>query len=496
MDKKLELLESLKAKKKYRGLDDLLFFNKYILEGDPERRKLFVEHVHGEWSEWYKNSKARIKVVLVPRACFKSTFFTVGKALQDVAANRDSRILVANATLGNSQKFLGDIKNHLRKNNELISLYGSFYDKELKWNENEIEVSGRSLGAREPTITAAGVGGNLVSQHYSKIIADDLMNLENSSTRYQVDKVVDWWKRSFSLLDYDGEMIVIGTRWSYYDLYAYIMDKFGEQTDFYVRGAYNEDGSLYFPELLDEEKLEELKALQGSYVFSSFYLNDPVDEESALVKKSQIKYWGPGEENQLPKNLAVFAMCDPAFSQREGADESSITVAGVDWDNNWWVLETRHGIWTVTQLIEELFAVNSQWKPQQISIETIGQGQSITTPIYDEENRRGKYLNLYEITVRDRTTKEMRVRAVLQPRFERGKIYIRRDMFDLEEQLLRFPRGKRDDMVDSLTDLEEIAFPADPESKAHEVSAEYFEELLKRQTQGIKTFDSYMGEDF
>lgn len=497
MDPKLELLEALKQKKKFRGLEDLLFFNKYILEQDVKRRELFVDHVHGEWARWYKASKARIKVILVPRACFKSTFFTGGRTLQAIAGNRDSRILIANATLSNSQKFLGEVKTHLRKNEELSSLYGNFFDKDLKWNDTEIEVTGRSLGAREPTVTAAGVGGNLVSQHYSHIIADDLMNLENSATRYQVDKVVDWWKRAFSLLDYDGEMIVIGTRWSYYDLYAYIMDKFEEQADFYVRGAYNPDGSLYFPELLDEEKLDELKALQGSYIFSSFYLNDPVDEESALVKKSQIKYWGKGEEYQLPKNLAIFAMCDPAFSQKEGADESSITVAGVDEDNNWWVLETRNGQWTVSQLVDELFSVNAQWKPQGMSIETIGQGQSIMTPIYEEENRRNKYLNLFEITVRDRVSKEMRVRSVLQPRFERGKVYIRREMFDLEEQLLRFPRGRRDDMVDSLTDLEEIAFPADPEAKPTETSNNYFENALRKQAEGrTGTIDNFLGEDF
>jgi phage terminase large subunit-like protein len=495
--KKRELYESLLKKKKMKGLEDLYFFNKYILESDPERQKYVVPHVHGEWTEWYKNSKARIKMILVPRACFKSTFFTAGRTLQALCQNRNNRILIANATLGNAQKFLGEVKDHLTKNTQLQELYGEFYDKKNRWNENEIDIIGKSLGSREPNVSAVGVGGNLVSQHYSLIIADDLVNLENSATRFQSDKVIDWWKRAFSLLDYDGEMIIIGTRWSYYELYSWILDKFPEKVDVYIKGAYNDDGSPYFPELLDEEKLDELKALQGSYVFSAFYLNDPVDEDSALIKRDQILYYGKSEEVQLPPRYNVFAVCDPAVSQDASADESCILVVAVDEFNNWYVLESRTGKWTVGQLIEEMFAVHMQWKPMSMSIETIGQAQGLMTPIHDEENKRNVYLPLMEIKSRGHVTKQMRIRSVLQPRFERGKVFIKRDMFELEEQLLKFPRGKRDDMIDALTDMEEISFEAEPLEQPEISSGNYFQDLLNKQSKKEYTVhDPHMGEDW
>ena len=488
----LELYRNLLIKKKKRGLKDLFYFNKYVIESEEKRRRYLVDHVHGEWARWYENSTSRIKMILVPRGCFKSSFFTVGRTLQALSANRNERILIANATLDNSQRFLGEIKDHLRKNPQLLELYGDppFFSKVSKWNEGELEVTGRNLGRREASVTAIGVGGNLVSQHYSKIIIDDLVNLENSATRYQANKVIDWWKRAFSLLDYDGEMLIIGTRWSYYELYSWILKKFGEQVDVYIKGAYKEDGSLYFPELLDAAKLKELRGLQGSYVFSSFYLNNPVDEESALIKKSQIKYW-----ETLPKRLNIFAMCDPAVSQSIGADESSITIAGVDWENNWYVLEVRHGIWTVGQLIENLFAVFKDWSPLTMTIEVIGQGQMLLEAVYNEENTRNIYLPLVEIKSRPRITKEMRIRAVLQPRFERGKIYIKEGMFDLEEQLLRFPRSQRDDIIDSLADLEEITFAPERAAAPTETTSNYFEELLKKHARGdTGSKDEIMGE--
>jgi phage terminase large subunit-like protein len=494
MTAKEELYRTLLIKKKERGLKDLYFFNKYILETDDRRRGLLVDHVHGEWTDWYENTPSRIKMILVPRACFKSTFFTVGRTIQAICKSRDSRILIANATLNNAQMFLSEIKDHLRKNEELKRLYGEFYEPKLRWNEDSFNVLGKGLGSKESTVTAVGVGGNLVSQHYSMIIADDLVNLENSSSRYQADKVIDWWRRAFSLLDTDGEMIIIGTRWSYYELYSWIMEKFGEKVDVYIRGAYKDDGSLYFPELLNEEKLKELRSLQGSYVFSAFYLNDPVDENSALIKRSQLRYYGAGEDNQLPRQLNIFAVCDPAVSQSEQADESSIIIVGVDSENNWWILETRTGKWSTSELIEELFAVNSQWNPITMTLEVIGQAQGIMLPIHDEENRRNTYLPLKEITARPAIKKEIRIRSVLQPRFERGKVFIKRDMFDLEEQILKFPRHKRDDMIDALTDVEEISFSPESEEAPFKSSGSRLQDILVKERDNPPIYeDPFLG---
>lgn len=495
--KKEELYRSLLLKKKDKGLKDLLFFNKYILEADPKRQEYLVDHVHGEWTRWYKGSQKRIKMILVPRACFKSTFFTVGRTIQAICQNRNERILIANATLSNAQKFVGEIKEHLRRNELLKKLYGDFYDPKVKWNEDEFDVMGKGLGIPQATVTAVGVGGNLVSQHYSKIIADDLMNDINSSSRYQTEKVIDWWKRAFSLLDYDGEMIIIGTRWSNYDLYAYILDKLSDQSDVYIKSARNEDKSLYFPELLSEEKLKELRSLQGSYIYSCFYLNDPIDEDSAIIKKSQLKFYGPHEDYKLPENLNIFSVCDPAVSQSADADESSIITVGVDVDDNWWVLETRSGKWTTGELIEQLFEVKKVWKPITMTIEVIGQAQGMMLPIHNEEDARKIYLPLVEITSRGEIKKEIRIRSVLQPRFERGKVFIQRDMEELEDQLIRFPHCKRDDMIDALTDIEDIAFAADTPEQPYQSTGSHLQDILNKQKLDIREgYDPVMGTDY
>ena len=491
-EKTIELYQALLQKKKLKGLEDLFFFNKYIIEQGEDRRKFIVPHVHGEWAEWFAKSEKRIQCILVPRSCFKSTFFTVGWCLQLIAKDPSIRILIANATLDNAQKFLGEIGSHIKDNPEYKQLYGEMFDKDLRWNENEIVVKGRRTGVREPTISVAGVGGNLVSRHFDVIIGDDLVNAENSSTRFQAEKVIDWWKRSLSLLEPDGKMLLIGTRWSYYELYSYLIEHMKDEVDFYIKGAHNSDGSLYFPERFSEPKLRELRKLHGSYIYSCFYNNDPIDEEEAIIKKSQIKYY-----DKAPLGLNVFSACDPAISQGGQADSSAFLTVGVASNGDWYVLEAQQEKSTVAGMVERLFLQNNHWKPLTSCIEVIGQAQGLLSPIHDEEERRHIYLPLVEIKALPQVTKEMRIRSILQPRFERGSVYIKEDMTELEEQLIKFPRAKKDDLIDALSMIEGIAYEPQTktivDNKIYESSLQY---KLDNPTPFERFADEFMGTDF
>lgn len=495
-EKQLELLETLLSAKRKRGLEDLLFFNKNIVETDPSRRGKLVPHVHGEWNEWYHKSGKRIKMILVPRGTFKSTFFTVGLTLQKIAANRNERILISNATGSNSERFLGEIKEHIIGNEVYTTLYGDMYDKRLKWNENEIVVSGRSLGIKESTVTAIGVGGNLVSQHYSTIICDDLVNNENSMTKLQADKVVEWWKQSFSLLDRDGEMIIIGTRWSYYELYSYILKNLTNEVDVYIRGAYNPDGSLYFPEELTVSKLAELKKLHGSYIFSAFYLNNPVDSESSIIKHSDLKHFT--YDDSMLRRMAVFSMVDPAVSQAAKADYSVIITCGITPNNDWYILDVRREKFTVGELINEMFDVFEQWSPMNMSIEVIGLAQGLIDSVRNEEDARGQYLPLIEIKTRNNVNKQQRIRSILQPRFERGKIFIRDDLEHrevLEEELLNFPKAQHDDIIDPLTDLEDIGFAPELKDLQSKEPEDPMQQRLQKKLKALQNPNNFIADD-
>lgn len=269
------------------GLKNLCFFNKHILKY-PD----ITENVHGEWEEFLKSGKKKKKLLLVPRGHLKTTFVTVGGSLQDIIRDNNNRILFANAIGDNAQSFLFEIKEHIKNNKTLHTYYpetASWEKNSVKWSEKHIIIP-RTRQSKEPTIETSGVGGSLVSQHYDKIILDDLVNVENSATRIQADKVIDYYKQCISLLEPNGELIVIGTRYTYYELYQYIIDELKEDFDIFVRTCYKrlpgekrKDGSRrpgkevpYFPKKFTMDSLAEIKRSQGSYVFSCLPKEAPI----------------------------------------------------------------------------------------------------------------------------------------------------------------------------------------------------------------------------
>ena len=222
--------------------------------------------------------------------------------------------------------------------------------------------------------------------------------------------------------------------------------------------------------------MHELKKLQGSWLFSAFYLNDPVDEETVLVTHRHHHNYGGngdtepfetchvcGQMHKRPKrsDMAVFTMIDPAVSQQMSADFSIVITAGIDVDDNWWILSCMARRMTTGELIETMFAEYQTWRPDNMSIETIGLAQAILDPIQSEERARNCYLPLVTIKSRAGMTKEARIRAVLQPRFERNKIFYKLDQDEFVDEVTKYPRCKRDDALDALSDLPEIGYRPD-----------------------------------
>ncbi len=69
----------------------------------------------------------------------------------------------------------------------------------------------------------AGLETSLTGLHFDIIIDDDLVNDKNTSTKEQIQKVIDVYNDSFNLLDRGGTHVVVGTRWSNRDLYGHIL---------------------------------------------------------------------------------------------------------------------------------------------------------------------------------------------------------------------------------------------------------------------------------
>ena len=66
-----------------------------------------------------------------------------------------------------------------------------------------------------------------------------------------------------------------------------------------------------------------------------------------------------------------------------------------------------------------------------------------------EMRKRGKFFNIQEVKPDSNETKAARIRGLI-PHYSNRRVYHMGTMYALEEQLIEFPRGQHDDIIDAL----------------------------------------------
>lgn len=167
-------------------------------------------------------SETKRKLICVPRGTFKSSIGCVAYPIWLLLRNPDLRILIDSEKYENSKNFIREIKGKL-ETQELTSLFGQF-KSDSNWAEGSITIRQRTKVLKESSITASGVAANKTGQHYDVIIHDDMNSDKNSQTSEARQKVIDHYRLNTSILEPNGIMVIIGTRYSADDLIGWILE--------------------------------------------------------------------------------------------------------------------------------------------------------------------------------------------------------------------------------------------------------------------------------
>lgn len=491
VDQILKSQKLIKEAKSRHFLNDLYRFNTEVLNVGKGKGQLELSQAHREMCQFIDEEPDKYKLLLFPRGHLKSTLVTVGHSVRHICKNPKVRILIANATYSLATSFLDQIKSHLEGNETLHKYYGNMAKGANKWSENQIKVvqKGESYERKEPTVTAMGITGSLTSQHYDVVIIDDAVNRENITTLEQIQKVYRFYKDVLDLLEPGGELIVIGTRWHDIDLYGWIMggdnDREGEipkgvlqdimPYQFVYKGNnFNimkrkviEGDKPIWPEKFTDKHIKKLKKEKGPYEFSSQYNNEPIPDEDQQFRKEWFRYYK--DDDIRKRNLFFFTMVDPAISQESSADYTVLTTIALDEYYNWFVYDIIRDRMLPNEIIDKMFNIYERFHPVEMGLEVVAYQKMLGYALRDEMRKRKKYLPLRELKPPNNKSKEARIKS-LQPGYHSGKIFHKERMPNLEyleDELLRFPRGAHDDIIDTLAYLTEFAFPPKKEHKKH-----------------------------
>ena len=202
---------------------------------------------------------------------------------------------------------------------------------------------------------------------------------------------------------------------------------------------------------IDPEEVESAKEEVGSIVFAQEYMAEFIEAGQGLFKQEWFSYFDEmpdgnyvgGGMNLNPRDMRHFGTLDVAVTTESTSDYTVITSCA-EANGKIYVEDVVRRKLESPDIIQEAKRIASQNNWTHICIEN----QGLSKPFIQEAGRSG--LKVREISaVKDKITKSLPLSA----RMESGDILFRKDapwLADLERELLTFPVGKNDDMVDAL----------------------------------------------
>jgi predicted phage terminase large subunit-like protein len=423
-------------------------------------------------------SHHKFVAIAAPRGHAKSTAVTLSYGLSTLLFREREFMLVVSDTESQACLFLGQIKQTLQENNDLIDLFGIKRNPEglVKFvKESESDIIVEFTDGHKFRIIAKGAEQKLRGLLWSGkrpdiIICDDLENDEIVMNKDRREKFKRWFYGALlPCRSKDGIVRYVGTILHLDSMLENFMprenDAFTVVEDLKVTTtrktlwksvkykAHNSDFSqILWPEKFSASELKELKndySERGiADVYSQEYLNVPIDESNTYFKKSDFL---PVKEEDRKKKLNYYITADLAISLEERADWSVFMIGGVDEDGFLHIKNVIRARMDGLEIADTVLALQKIYDPYAIGIEEGQISKSVGPFLNREMVARNVYPNIEKLKTmgQDKVTRAKSIQARMRAggvKFDKSADWYQ----TLEDECMTFPRSKHDDQVDTL----------------------------------------------
>ncbi len=268
------------------------------------------------------------------------------------------------------------IRGELAENPKLIADYGAFYHhKESRiWQQTKWQIV-RPAAMKDPTFCAVGIDTTSTGNRCDLLIGDDVIDEDSVHNPDVVRKIISLIKGTFfPLVDKAGQILFIGTRKAFNDLYGHLNKERGWRsvvqkgiirmpTEWHIENLEEpwidaqgferyervvidgpDRGVVLWPDARPIEHLLMQRMIMGTPLFEREIQNNPVDEESALFpmkfleqcKDETLTY----HVGKLPPRVRkryeiIMDGCDPALvttkkdAERKDSDYTAMFCVGL-----------------------------------------------------------------------------------------------------------------------------------------------------------------------
>jgi hypothetical protein len=458
---------------------------------------------------------ARFKATIIPRNHFKSTNGSIGRCCFFLINDPQATINLISAVEDNTIKWLDAIQ-HIFHNNEMFRW---LFPELIPWDDRFPQESKHAftvprdeqlMPEPQPSIQATSIVSGQASKHVKHVLLDDPVNEMTVDSPRLVDRAVGLYKLLESTLqDYRESTIdLTATPWGYGDVVESALENEVADGDMMLwkLGCYGDfttslnpkepvvwtlpnshrqmttEAILYhgdkeapiFPERYPRKELERLERKYGTFLFSCNYLCNPYDPSQSGFEEDCLHHFEiltggrirckchPDHEHWISE-LHIVMTVDPAFSDKDDAAESAITVAGLAEDGCRFLFKAWADRVESDVLWYQIVKTALEFQPwlKEVGVEAVASQklfrfwfeflQQIMHKLPKEEQE--VYRHLQGLTFEDLKPdndidKIRRIKAQQLP-LANGYWHIQYGMSKFMEQFNKFPRARPVDVLDA-----------------------------------------------
>lgn len=186
-----------------------------------------------------------------------------------------------------------------------------------------------------------------------------------------------------------------------------------------------------------EEKwpLSELDKIRHTRAFHKNFLNLPLSSSDA--------YWSPEDIKikQAPDHVATVLSIDPAVTTKTTSDYTAMAVVGKH-EGAVYVRHAERGRWSPSQIREKVLMILDRFPQITLILVETNQGGEFWRELLKDAPCRVK-------TIHQTVKKEIRAERVLY-QYQKDLVFHEKQINQLETEMLAFPHGINDDLVDAV----------------------------------------------
>ena len=314
------------------------------------------------------------------------------------------------------------------------------------------------LGVRRAT----SVGGTVTGQGGDFLLVDDPVSPQHAASEIERENANEWYRTTFySRLNnpLTGVRIVIMQRIHDNDLSGFLLSNGNSRLKYkhicipaelsddlkpkILKDNYDENG-LFWSDRFSRDILDDYKQALGSYGYAGQLMQTPTPLNSGMIRSDWFKI---DQFKHTSEQTVVDFVIDPAYTANEKNDPSAL-LAYTFKDNKWQIIDCVNvykEFPDLVRFIPQWVAKNGYTNRSRVYVEPKASGKSIVQTLKKETG-----LNVRE----DKPPSKDKVARVqdISASLETGRVSLLKGDWNEEfiQQLIKFPSGKHDDMVDCL----------------------------------------------